>query len=366
MNVTAADLKKWMNVAIAQFAQLGSFFLPQKKDLSRVTVCDFGRAKILLLEIEKKSDHLFLHRFEVIKQSAQGQKPALLLKPFFDSKQFTKDGIRIALKGHGVVIRFIRFPKMKPEELANMMKYEAEQYIPFELKDVGLDFAVVEESIKTEDGEKTEVMLSAIKRQDLDLALEVFRNLECHLSVVDVDILAAMTSLEYFHPEDCAGHVGLLDLGTEISTFGVVLQGKPRFIRDISYGALDLYKRLKTRAGLADEKIDEIFEKERALSASEMTVIKESLAGLVGDLRVSMDYYQDQAAYPKPVEKLYLSGGVCHPAVLEALSAGLQIPVCTCVDSFEKFKWAPEVNPDLVKANLALLPVALGLGIRDE
>ena len=217
-----------------------------KKEIHKVTVCDLGRTKILLLEMEKKSDHVFIHRFDILKHASLDHKPAFVLKPFFDGKKYQKNDIRTALKGHGVVIRFIRFPKMKIEELNSVMKYEAEQYIPFELDDVVLDFAVVEESVKTDEGEKMEVLLAVVKRKELEPTLEIFRNLECQLSLVDVDILSGMAALEYFHPEDFSGHQGLFDLGTEISTLGIVRDGKPRFIRDISYGTYDLQKRLKT------------------------------------------------------------------------------------------------------------------------
>ena len=339
--------------------------MPKKTGVSKITVCDLGRTRTVLLELEKRSDHLFIHHIDVIKNAFHDQKPALTLKPFFDGKRYQKEGIRVALKGHGVVIRFIRFPKMKVEDLRSAMKYEAEQYIPFELNDVALDFGVVEESLKSDDGEKMEVMLAVIKRQELDPTLEIFRNLECHLSMVDVDILSAMAALEYFHPEDFAGHTGLLDLGTEISTLGIVREGKPRFIRDISYGSYDLYKRLKTRSNLAEEKIDRLFEKDENPSQEETQAITESLDGLIGDLRVSFDYYHDQSGQSKPITKLFLSGGVSHPVVLKALSAGLQIPVVS-MDTLPKIKWAPEVDPELLKSNLPLLPVALGLGIREE
>ncbi len=347
------------------FGDFSSKIMPKKPTISKVTVCDLSRTRTVLLELEKRPDHLFVHRIDIIKNASLDQKPSLVLKPFLDGKKFQKDGVRVALKGHGVVIRFIRFPKMKVEDLRSAMKYEAEQYIPFELSDVVLDFGVVEESLKTDDGEKMEVMLVVIKRQELEPTLEIFRNLECRLSVVDVNILSAMAALEYFHPEDFAGHAGLLDLGTEISTLGIVRDGKPRFVRDISYGTCDLHKRLKTRSDLLDEKIEKLFEKNEPPTPEETQAITESLEGLIGDLRVSFDYYHDQSGQSKPVTKLFLSGGVSHPVVLKALAEGLQIPVVS-MDILPKLKWAPGVDPELFKAHVALLPVALGLGLREE
>ena len=342
-----------------------SRILPKKTSVSKVTVCDLGLTRTVLLELEKRADHLFVHHIDIIKTATQDQKPSLALKPFFDGKKYQKEGVRVALKGHGVVIRFIHFPKMKVEDLRSAMKYEAEQYIPFELSDVVLDFGVVEESFKTDDGEKMEVMLVVIKRQELEPTLEIFHNLECRLSVVDVNILSAMAALEYFHPEDFSGHVGLLDLGTEISTLGIVRSGKPRFVRDISYGVYDLHKRLKTRFNLMDDKIEKIFENNQVPTPEETSAITESLEGLIGDLRVSFDYYHDQSGQSNPVTKLFLSGGVSHPVILKALSDGLQIPVVS-IDILSKIKWAPDIDPEIFKNNRALLPVALGLGLREE
>jgi type IV pilus assembly protein PilM len=347
------------------FGFFSSKMLPPKPVISKITVCDLGHTRTVLLELEKRADHLFIHRIEIIKSVAPDQKPSLVLKPFLDGKKFQKDGLRVPIKGHGVVIRFIRFPKMKVEDLHSAMKYEAEQYIPFELNDVVLDFGVIEESLRADDGEKMEVMLVVIKRQELEPTLDVFRSLECRLSVVDVNILSAMAALEYFHPEDFLGHSGILDLGTEISTLGVVRDGKPRFVRDISYGVYDLHKRLKTRSDLLDEKIEILLGKHEAPNAEEAQAITESLGGLIGDLRVSFDYYHDQGAQSKPVTKLFLVGGLSHPFVLKVLSEGLQIPVVS-MDIFPKIQWASDVDPELLKAHAALLPVPLGLGLREE
>jgi type IV pilus assembly protein PilM len=355
----------WNQRITGVLSGFSSKFLSKKTSVSKVAACDLSHTRTVLLELEKRPDHLFIHHIDIIKNIPQDQKPSLILKPFVDGKKFQKDGIRVALKGHGVVIRFIRFPKMKIEDFRSAMKYEAEQYIPFELSDVELDFGVVEETIKADDGEKMEVMLVVIKRQELEPTLETFRNLECHLSVVDVNILSAMAALEYFHPEDCAGHVGLLDLGAEISTLGIVREGKPRFVRDISYGAYDFHKRLKTRSNLLDEKIEKIFEKNEAPTPEESQAITESLEGLIGDLRVSFDYYHDQSGQSSPVTKLFLSGEVSHPMILKALSDGLRIPV-VCMDILPKLQWASTVDPELLKVNGALLLVALGLGLREE
>ena len=145
----------------------------------------------------------------------------------------------------------------------------------------------------------------------------------------------------------------------------IVRDGKPRFIRDISYGTYDLFKRLKTRCSLTDERMEQFFEKNETPSPEEGQAITESLDGVIGDLRVSFDYYHDQSGQSKPITKLFLSGGVSHPVVLKALSDGLQIPV-RGMELLGKIQHSPEVDPAMLKMNEARLPVALGLGLREE
>ncbi|MFA5159028.1 MAG: pilus assembly protein PilM [Candidatus Omnitrophota bacterium] len=331
----------------------------------RVTMCDLDRPQTVLLELEKRFDHLFVHHIDIIKNTFQDQKLSLVLKPFLDGKKFQRNEVRVAFRGHGVVIRFIHLPKMKVEDLRGAIAREVEQYIPFEPSDVMFDFGVVEEDLKTDDGAKMEVMLVAIKRQELEPILETFRSLGCRLSVVDVNILSAMAALEYFHPQDFAGHTGLLDLGAEISTLGIVRDKKPRFVRDIPYGIWDLHRGLKTRSNLTDEKIGKLFAKNEAPTLEEIQAIGEGLEGLIRDLHVSFDYYHDQSGHSKSVKKLFLTGGISHPAVLKALSEGLQVPVVS-MEILTKIKWAPDIDPELLKTNVAFLPVLLGLGLRER
>ncbi len=349
-------------------AKFQSFFSPTKTSHRKITTCDLGRMRTVLLELEKRSDHLFIHQFKIIKNAIREQKTSSVLESFLNGKVFSNVGIRASLKGHAVVIRFIRFPKMSHEELKSAMSFEAEQYIPFKLNEVALDFAVIENSIKTSDGEKMEVMIVAIKKQDLEPTLEVFRLLDVKLSLLDVDILAALTALEYFHPVDFSQHIAFLDLGTELSTLGFVRDGKPHFIRDISYGTYDLHKRLKTKTGISDDECDAILENKEKPSDEAASAIKESLESLVGDLRISFDYYHDQAlsvSHPQPIGKVFVCGGAVNELILKTLEMGLKMPVKS-MDVLGKIQFSELADRNEFAANASLLTVALGLGIREQ
>jgi type IV pilus assembly protein PilM len=229
-----------------------------------------------------------------------------------------------------------------------------------------MDFAVVDENVKTPEGEKMEVMIAVVKRQELEPTLEVFRSLECKLSSVDVDILSAMTALEHFYPEDFAGHVGLLDIGSEISTVGIIRGRKPCFIRDISYGTYDMLKRLTSRSGLSVEDIDQLFERGEVPAPEIAAEIAGSLDGIIGELKVSFDYYRDQARHEKPIQKLFVSGGgALHPVVLKALTQGLGITAAG-FEVLSKIKWADSVDAEALRRYESCLSVPIGLALRPE
>lgn len=367
MKIDFSSIKKYFSSSSGVLGPLAGILPSSKAATEKITVCDLGLSKIVLIEVSKKSNgEVCVEKFEYIRNTLRDQQPALLLKPFFEDKKFKKEGLRITLKSQGVIIRFIHFPKMKREDLDGAMKYEIEPYIPFKLDECVMDYAIVDDNVKTPDGEKMEIMLVVAKRQDLTPMLEIFRSLECKLATVDVDILSAMAALEFFFPQDFAGHVGLLDIGTEISTLGIIRDGRPRFVRDISYGAYDVQKRVRARAGLPPEEVEHLWEKNEAFPDAVSAAIVESLEGLIGDLKASFDYYREQAHCEKPIQKLFVSGrGALNPIVLKSLSEGLGIPL-EPMDVCSKLKVADSVDAEQLRKYAAFLPVVLGLALRSE
>ena len=330
--------------------------------------CDFGHSKTLLLELRKTSAKLYLEKFEFLRGSAKENNFSDILKTLLNEKKFAKKGLRIAMKGQGVIMRFIQFPKMKPEDLKSALQYEAEQYIPFSMNEVILEYCVLENRIKTDRGEFMEILLVAVKRQELEPVLDIFLKAECELEIVDIDILAAMTALEYFHPEDFGGHVAILDIGTEISTIGVIDKSKPRFIRDISYGVYDMRKRLKARLAVSEDDVESMLEKNEAMSSENEKVLCESLENLVSDVKISLDYYKEQIRHDQNevISKLFVTGGTSHhPSVMKALAEGLQLSALN-MNIMEKLKTGEHIDKEGLTKSLPFLPVALGLAIRDS
>ncbi len=303
-------------------------------------------------------------QFHKIARPAQG-KDGEMLKEFFDKGLLSSKKIRISVKGQGVVIRFVQFPQMNLADLKSAISFEIDQYIPFKIHEVVWDCQILEENIAAATGAVMNVLLVAVKREDLYATLQIFQNAGLQVELIDADALALINVLDFFHPEDIKNPVAILDIGTEVSTLSVTQQSKPRFIRDITYGGVDILKRIRRKLGLTQELAVQQIEVDREPTPEASAVIKEALNDLVSELRVSLNYYLDQVPASEPVKKLFIAGGGgYHPLVIETLTQSLGFPV-EIIQMLGKLQLGPLADAELIKKNEGILPVALGLCLRD-
>ncbi|MBI3317161.1 MAG: type IV pilus assembly protein PilM [Candidatus Omnitrophica bacterium] len=327
--------------------------------------CDFGRSKIAFLEIEKLQNEITVTRFHKVSRPKENDKVVEILKECFAAGKFVTPKVRLSVKGQGVVIRFVQFPKMKPEDLRGAITFEAEKYIPFKYNEVVLDFVVIEDNIQGPSGPMMNVLIVGVKRDEVYPLIQTFQSAGLEVELIDADALAFLNAIEFCYPDVMASAIGILDIGTDISTLSVAQGGNPRFIRDLSFGGMDVIKRLKRKLGLTDQAAMEQMEVDRVPTPEAQEVLKEALGNLVSDLKVSLDYYLDQVHGATPITKLFLAGGGgYHPVVIDALTKDLQIPVET-LDVLGKVKTVEGLDLELFKKNQGLLTVALGLALRD-
>jgi len=98
--------------------------------------------------------------------------------------------VAVAVSGHSVIVKKIQLPAMPEEELSESIRWEAEQYVPFDINDVYLDYVVLEPGAA---GETMGVLLVAAKKEKVD----DFKNVVTHAGrvpqLVDVDAFALRT-----------------------------------------------------------------------------------------------------------------------------------------------------------------------------
>lgn len=325
--------------------------------------CDFGRSKVVFVEIEKSTSGIKLTKF--FKAPRTAGKEGELLKDLLTQGGFASNKVRISVKGQGVIIRFVQFPQMKLADLKSSISFELDQYIPFKSHEVVWDCQILEDNVTTNTGTGMNVLLVAVKRDDLYTTIQTFQSAGLQIELIDVDALALANVLEFFQPEEVKSTTAILDIGSEVSTLSVIYNGRPRFVRDITYGGMDILKRLRRKLGLTQEQALQQIEVDRVPTPEATHVIQEALQDLVSELRVSLNYYLDQIHAAEPVKKIFIAGGgAYHPLVIETLTQNLGFPV-EVIQTLEKIQVGPDTDANLVKENQGILTVALGLCIRE-
>lgn len=326
---------------------------------------DLGQSRILYVEGKIQGEKIHLNHLAQTPLNANITLP-LALKSLFEEQGCSREQIRLSLKSPQAVTRFLRFPKMSEKELRGVLQFEIEQYIPYEAKDLYMDIAILQESMKTDQGELVEIFVAVAKKDHIDPLVKQFRDNQSDIALVDVDMLACMKCLEFFHPKEFEEHTAVLDLGAQITTLGVVRSGKPRFIRDLSFGSQDIAKKLKSRMTLADSEIFDFIHGKLTATEDNQSIFLESFENLLNDVKVSFDYYRDQSDDGAGPDKLFVcGGGSAQDLIVQTLEKTLEIPVCR-FDLFSRLDVGGGVSQDLLTAFLPELPVALGLLLREN
>ena len=271
--------------------------------------------------------------------------------------------VACSISGNTVIIRKIKLPAMPPEELEDQIQWEAEQYIPFDVNDVNIDFQILEPD--EDDPSRMNVLLVASKKEIINDYVNVFAEAGLKLAVVDVDSFAVQNAFELnydFTPDEA---VALINIGASILNLNVVKDGVSLFTRDVQMGGNLYTEELQKQFGLSSDEAEQVkltgdFP-DRGRLQDVLAKINETLAI---EIRRSLDFYNTTAGEGK-IGKVYLSGGGAKtPALAEAVENRLGMPV-EMLNPLRKLSVSEkEFDPEYLQEIGPFVAVALGLATR--
>src|SRR5262245_22325349 len=151
----------------------------------------------------------------------------------FQSQKIKTNDVATSVSGNAVIVKKISLPQMSNEELAESIHWEAEQYIPFDIQDVAIDYEVVEGG---GDGSNMDVLLVAVKKDKIGDFTSAISQAGKTASVVDVDVFALQNCYEVNYGGEPGKIVALLNVGASIMNINILKGGSSIFNRDIAVG----------------------------------------------------------------------------------------------------------------------------------
>ncbi len=277
-------------------------------------------------------------------------------------------GKRVAtsVSGHSVIIRKIMLSLMTEDELEASIQWEAEQYIPFDLSEVNIDFQILGPDAK--DPSQMNVMLVAAKKEYVDDFVSVFSEAGMEPVVMDIDCFAVENTFDvnYGFVEDEV--VALVDLGASAVSVNVLKGDVSLFTRDIQAGGNLIREELQKRLGLSSEQAELAKVGVRTIDDVDPEAIDEVMAdaveNLVQEVQRSLDFFAATSGDDKII-KIYLTGGVSKSRqVCEALERNLGIPT-EVINPFRNVTVnEKEFDLEYLEAIGPMLSVATGLAMR--
>lgn len=282
-----------------------------------------------------------------------------------ESHKVKTKNVAASVSGHSVIIRKIQLPIMTEEEMEASIQWEAEQYIPFEISEVNLDFQILGPDAK--DPSQMNVILVAAKKDFVNDYVAVFQEAGFNPTVMDVDCFAVENAFEANYDAEDEEIIALINMGASAINVNILKEGVSVFTRDIQVGGNMFNEELQKRLGLSNEDAEQAKlggEIEDVDAEAVLAVIEDAKANLIQEIQRSLDFYSATSADER-VQKVFITGGVSRTAMMgESLKERLGVPV----ESLNPFRLVSasekDFDPEYLEAVAPLFSVAIGLGMR--
>ena len=155
-----------------------------------------------------------------------------------------------AVGGRDVIIKKIQIERVKEQQARELMRWEAEQHVPFDMESVELDFQILDPDAE---GLEMSVLLVAAKRELVEAKIRVLTDSGLEAAMVDVDAFALHNAFEMNHPEAMEGMVALINIGHDVTNINILEEGVPILTRDLTLGTRRFGEDLQRDRGVSAE-----------------------------------------------------------------------------------------------------------------
>ncbi len=328
-----------------------------------------GASSIKIVEMKKKKNLWTLSNFGSVslrdafsdqREIVNGPVVVQSIQELLSQTRITSKDICSSIAGSGVIIKNLTIVVTDMKEMNDQVLWEAEQYIPFDISEVVIDYHVIKKGADN----NVEVILVAVKRDLLDQYVTVIQDSKLQPKIMDIEVFALQNTFETNYPVSDTEASLLVDVGAMSTKTVICSGGIPYFVKDAPYGGemvtQEIQRELKLPSALDAEAL-----KTSANLPHEVAEIVARMGHILGtELKKSVDYYTASSLGP-PVTAIYLSGGGSRAAHLsKTIEEYLNLPV-VYLNPFERVtassknmsdEYLQSISPEVV--------IPMGLAIR--
>jgi len=284
------------------------------------------------------------------------------ISSMFQREHIDHHDVVIGVGGRDVIIKLIKMDRMEESEAREVIPWEAEQHVPFDMDNVQLDFEITDPE---GDGLQMTVLLVAAKRELIETRISLLQQAGLSPKTVDVEAFALHNALQINYPNAMEGVTALVNIGHDTTTVNVLDEGVPVLTRDLTFGTRGLIFDLQRERSLTAEEADAVLRGEGADGTGLRDFLVERSQEVArGVERAAAFLETDEVGLG--IGRLFLcGGGVGVPALSEVLAERLGIET-HIASAFERIQVKADAVDFMELQEMApMLMLSVGLALRN-
>ncbi|MDX1622720.1 MAG: type IV pilus assembly protein PilM [Gemmatimonadota bacterium] len=268
-----------------------------------------------------------------------------------------------AVSGRDVIVKRIKMDRMREQEARQVIRWEAEQHVPFDMESVSLDFEILDPGAE---GLQMEVLLVAAKRDLIETRVRLLDEAGFEVDVIDVDGFAIQTAFERSYEHAPYGTFCLVNVGRETTNLNLVDDGRPILTRDLPVGERRFAEALVRELGVTSEEAESRLRgREDGLEDAERKALAEPIESLVTPVERARAFIATSEVGGQLDEIVLSGGGARLPGLRETVAERLETEV-TVLDPLRRVE-VSAVDRQTIREHGGpeVFGVAMGLGLRE-
>jgi type IV pilus assembly protein PilM len=332
---------------------------------------DIGSRSIKIAEVEEKKKGFFLKKFGMIDISPGVIEDGAIRKPeeaadairqLFSVYRIKEKNVTISIGGYSIIVKTINVQAMDEAQLQEKIHFEAEQYIPFDIKDVNLDFQIFGETENNPN--QMSVLLVAAKKEMINDYVNLVQMAGLNPCVVDVDAFALQNIYEINYETE-GENVALIDIGANKTTLNILKGNMSVFMRDVSLGCQQINNKIITMSRCSVEEAEKLYHSEQIKNASKdiVEIVETVITDWSTEIRRALDFFY--STYPDDnIKKIVLSGGGANIKKFRELLADEAAAEVEIINPFKNFSVDDGFDSSYIERIAPQSALCMGLAIR--
>lgn len=287
------------------------------------------------------------------------------IRDLFKTHGIKNRNVAISVGGYSVIVKKISVASASEDQLHDTIHYEAEQYIPFDINDVNLDFQILGEN--EHNPNQMNVLLVAAKKEMVNDYVNLAEMAGLDPRIIDVDAFALQNIFEINHTPSGQENIALIDIGASKTSLNILKGNTSVFMRDVSLGCGQINQKIIALTQCTAEEAESI-----KFGESNAKITPEDLSDIISsvvsdwctEIRRALDFFY--STYPEDqIKKIILSGGGGNiPELRQLLAVETSAEVSTINPFQQLYVDSGKFDTDYLEKIAPQASICMGLATR--